>query len=175
MGSTSTNMPKKPRGSLTDEQVEEVREVFGLFDADQSGAIDCRELKGAMRALGFEVKNEELIKMVSDIDTDGNGTVEFKEFMGMMTGKMGEKDSREDIVKVFKMFDDDSTNKISFRNLARVAEELQDMINQSDKDGDGEINFDEFYRIMKKKGNFLEDLPPDEDAEPPPAKKPSRR
>merc|ERR1712072_150317 len=99
----STNMPKKPRGSLTDEQVEEVREVFGLFDADQSGAIDCRELKGAMRALGFEVKNEELIKMVGDIDTDGNGSVEFKEFMGMMTGKMGEKDSREDIVKVFAM------------------------------------------------------------------------
>merc|ERR1712205_238614 len=116
MGTAPSNMPskKKPRGSLTDEQVEEVREVFGLFDADQSGAIDCRELKGAMRALGFEVKNEELIKMVSDIDTDGNGTVEFKEFMGMMTGKMGEKDSREDIVKVFKMFDDDSTNKISF-------------------------------------------------------------
>merc|ERR1711975_116453 len=149
MGKTS-NMPskKKPRGSLTDEQVEEVREVFGLFDADQSGAIDCRELKGAMRALGFEVKNEELKKMVGDIDTDGNGSVEFKEFMGMMTGKMGEKDSREDIVNVFAMFDD---------------EELQDMINQSDKDGDGEINFDEFYRIMKKKGNFLEDLSSDDD------------
>merc|ERR1712166_561193 len=90
-GSTSSNMPKKPRGSLSDEQVEEVREVFGLFDADNSGAIDCRELKGAMRALGFEVSNDELKKMVTDIDTDGNGSVEFKEFMGMMTGKMGEK------------------------------------------------------------------------------------
>merc|ERR1711865_1052565 len=154
-------------GSLSDEQVEEVREVFGLFDADNSGAIDCRELKGAMRALGFEVKAEELKKMVEDIDSDGNGTVEFKEFMGMMTGKMGEKDSREDVVKVFAMFDDDSTNKISFRNLARVAGELQDMINQSDKDGDGEINFDEFYRIMKKKGNFLEDLSSDDDMEAP--------
>merc|ERR1712007_116999 len=79
----------------------------------------------------------------------------------------GEKDSREDIEKVFKLLDDDNTNKISFRNLARVAEELgeniddeklQDMINQADRDGDGEINIDEFYRIMKKKGNFLEDL-----------------
>ena len=39
-------------------------------------------------------------------------------------------------------------------------EELQDMINQADRDGDGEINIDEFYRIMKKKGNFLEDLSP---------------
>merc|ERR1711924_445056 len=42
-------------------------------------------------------------------------------------------------------------------------EELQDMINQAGRDGDGEINIDEFYRIMKKKGNFLEDLSSDDD------------
>ena len=65
-------------------------------------------------------------------------------------------------------FDDDSTGKISFKNLKRVAkelgenmteEELQDMIDQADRDGDGEINPDEFYRIMKKRGdNPLDDL-----------------
>merc|ERR1711934_645126 len=143
---------KKAKGGLTEEQIEEIREAFNLFDADNSGAIDVRELKAAMRALGFEVKKEELKKMISDIDNDGNGSIEFGELLEMMTGKMGEKDSREDIGKVFKRFDDDNTNKISFRNLARVAEELgeniddeelQDMINQADRDGDGEINLDE--------------------------------
>merc|ERR1719486_836423 len=119
---------KKKPGQLTDDQLDEIREAFSLFDADASGMIDVRELKAAMRALGFEVKNEELKKMVSDVDNDGNGTIEFVEFLSMMTGKMGEKDSRENI--------DD--------------EELQDMINQADRDGDGEINIDEFYRIMKK-------------------------
>merc|ERR1712216_176346 len=132
---------KKKAGQLTEEQLDEIREAFSLFDADASGMIDIRELKAAMRALGFEVKNEELKKMVADIDGDGNGTIEFGEFLQMMIGKMGEKDSREDI--------DD--------------EELQDMINQADRDGDGEINIDEFYRIMKKKGNFLEDLSSDDD------------
>jgi len=146
-----------------------------------------RELKAAMRALGFEIKNDELKKMVTDVDTDGSGIIEFNEFLGMMTGKMGEKDSREDIEKVFKMFDDDSTTKITFKNLARVAEELgeeiddeemQDMLNQADRDGDGAINMDEFYRIMKKKGNFLEDMSSDDDFEEPAkpeAKKSSRR
>merc|ERR1711865_1191516 len=105
---------KKKKGGLSDEQMEEIREAFNLFDGDQSGAIDVRELKAAMRALGFEVKNGELKKMVSDVDGDGNGTIEFGEFLQMMTGKMGEKDSREDIEKVFKLFDDDNTNKISF-------------------------------------------------------------
>merc|ERR1712147_407020 len=84
-------------GQLTDEQLDEIREAFSLFDSDASGMIDVRELKAAMRALGFEVKNEELKKMVADVDNDGNGTIEFGEFLEMMTGKMGEKDSREDI------------------------------------------------------------------------------
>merc|ERR1711967_156704 len=132
---------KKSKGGLSEEQIEEIREAFNLFDADNSGAIDVRELKAAMRALGFEVKKEELKKMISDIDNDGNGSIEFQEFLEMMTGKMGEKDTREDIDE----------------------EELQDMINQADRDGDGEINIDEFYRIMKKKGNFLEDLSSDDD------------
>merc|ERR1711981_968776 len=86
---------KKKPGQLTDEQLDEIREAFSLFDSDASGAIDVRELKAAMRALGFEVKNEELKKMASDVDNDGNGTIEFAEFLGMMTAKMGEKDSRD--------------------------------------------------------------------------------
>ena len=147
---------KKP--GLSEEQIEEIREAFNLFDTDHSGSIDYRELKAAMRALGFEVKKEELRKMITDIDADGSGHIEFPEFLEMMTGKMGE----------FKLFDDDSTGKISFKNLKRVAkelgenmteEELQDMIDQADRDGDGEINPDEFYRIMKKRGdNPLDDL-----------------
>ena len=99
--------------------------------------------------------------------------IEFPEFLEMMTGKMGEKDTKEEILKVFKLFDDDNTGKISFKNLKRVAkelgenmteEELQDMIDQADRDGDGEINPEEFYRIMKKRGdNPLDDLLDDDD------------
>ena len=112
-----------------------------------------------MRALGFEPKKEEIKKMISDIDKDGSGTIDFTEFLEMMTSKMSEKDSREEILKAFRLFDDDETGKISFRNLKRVAkelgenmtdEELQERIDEADRDGDGEINEDEFLRIMKK-------------------------
>merc|ERR1711924_576414 len=75
------------KGGLTEEQLDEIREAFSLFDADASGMIDVRELKAAMRALGFEVKNEELKKMVTDVDNDGNGTIEFAEFLMMMTAR----------------------------------------------------------------------------------------
>merc|ERR1712137_833446 len=163
---------KAQKGGLSEEQIEEIREAFNLFDTDHSGSIDYRELKAAMRALGFEVKKDELRKMITDIDADGSDQIEFPEFLEMMTGKMGEKDTKEEILKVFKLFDDDSTGKVSFKNLKRVAkelgenmteEELQDMIDQADH-GDGEINPEEFYRIMKKRGDDpLDDLLDDDD------------
>lgn len=163
---TSVNMASKKAGGaknkkfeLTEEQKQEIREAFDLFDTDGSGTIDAKELKVAMRALGFEPKKEEIKKMISDIDKDGSGTIDFSEFLEMMTAKMSERDSREEILKAFRLFDDDETGKISFRNLKRVAkelgenmtdEELQEMIDEADRDGDGEISEDEFLRIMKK-------------------------
>ena len=150
---------KNKKFELTEEQKQEIREAFDLFDTDGSGTIDAKELKVAMRALGFEPKKEEIKKMISDIDKDGSGTIDFSEFLEMMTAKMSERDSREEILKAFRLFDDDETGKISFRNLKRVAkelgenmtdEELQEMIDEADRDGDGEISEDEFLRIMKK-------------------------
>jgi Ca2+-binding EF-hand superfamily protein len=84
------------------------------------------------RALGFEPKKDEIKKMISDIDKDGSGTIDFEEFLQMMTAKMGERDSREEIMKAFRLFDDDDTGKISFKNLKRVAKELGE--NMSDEE-----------------------------------------
>merc|ERR1712012_312376 len=155
-------MGGKKQKELTEEQKQEIREAFDLFDTDGSGTIDAKELKVAMRALGFEPKKEEIKLMISDIDKDGSGTIDFNEFLEMMTTKMSEKDSREEILKAFRL-DDDETGKISFKNLKRVAkelgenltdEELQEMIDEADRDGDGEINEPEFLRIMKKTGLY---------------------
>lgn len=151
-----------PKG-LTEEQKQEIREAFDLFDTDGSGSIDAKELKVAMRALGFEPKKEEVKKMISDVDTDGSGTIGFDDFMALMTVKMAERDPREEIMKAFRLFDDDETGKITFKNLKRVAkelgenisdEELQEMIDEADRDGDGEVSEEEFFRIMKKSGLF---------------------
>ncbi len=62
--------------------------------------------------------------MIADIDKDGSGTIDFEDFLAMMTTKMGERDSKEEILKAFRLFDDDETGKISFKNLKRVAKEL---------------------------------------------------
>ena len=73
---------------LDEEQKEEIREAFTLFDTDGSGTIDARELKAAMRALGFQVKKSEIRKRIAEIDKDESGTIDLDEFNEMMTGKM---------------------------------------------------------------------------------------
>lgn len=88
--SKPTKRPGKSyeRPGLTDEEIEEIREAFNLFDTDGSGTIDPRELKAAMQSLGFEAKNQTIYQMIADIDKDGNGSIDFEEFLDMMTVKM---------------------------------------------------------------------------------------
>nr|XP_056715528.1 centrin-1 [Euleptes europaea] len=159
VGAPSQRKKTAPKTELTEEQKQEIREAFDLFDTDGTGNIDVKELKVAMRALGFEPKKDEIKKMILDIDKEGTGKISYNDFLGVMTQKMAEKDSKEEILKAFKLFDDDETGKISFKNLKRVAkelgenltdEELQEMIDEADRDGDGEVNEQEFLRIMKK-------------------------
>jgi hypothetical protein len=76
------------RPGLSEEEIEEIREAFNLFDTDGSGTIDPKELKAAMQSLGFEAKNQTIYQMIADIDKDGNGTIDFDEFLDMMTAKM---------------------------------------------------------------------------------------
>ncbi|EES98599.1 Centrin/ calcium-binding family protein [Giardia duodenalis assemblage B] len=157
-------MARKPNArstepDLTEEQKHEIREAFDLFDSDGSGRIDVKELKVAMRALGFEPKREELKRMIAEVDTSGSGMIDLNDFFRIMTAKMAERDSREEILKAFRLFDEDDTGKISFKNLKKVAkelgenltdEEIQEMIDEADRDGDGEINEEEFLRIMRR-------------------------
>ncbi|XP_071452572.1 uncharacterized protein [Hetaerina americana] len=144
---------------LTEEQKSDIKAAFDLFDTDGSGKLEVKLLKVAMRALGFEPKKEEIKKMISEVDKEGAGELTYDQFLQLMSKKMAEKDTKEEIMKAFRLFDDDETGKISLKNLKRVAkelgenindEELQEMIDEADKDGDGEVSQEEFIRIMQK-------------------------
>ena len=78
----------------------------------------------------------------------------------MMTQKILNRDPKDEILKAFRLFDDDCTGTITLRNLRRVArelgetmtdEELQEMVDRADSNGDGAVSMDDFYNIMTKK------------------------
>jgi centrin-1 len=153
-------MSKVTRPGMSEDEIEEIREAFNLFDTDGNGTIDPKELKEAMQSLGFEAKNQTIYQMMTDIDKDGTGDIDFEEFLDVLTAGIGDTDNKEDIKKVFNLFDDDKTGYVSLQNLKRVAKdlgesmsdaELLEMIERADTDQDGQISFDEFYAIMSRK------------------------
>jgi centrin-3 len=70
-----------PRPELSDEQKQEIKEAFELFDTDKDGAVDYHELKVAMRALGFDLKKAEVLKTLRDHDKTGHGLLEYDDFV----------------------------------------------------------------------------------------------
>ncbi|RZC45656.1 hypothetical protein C5167_038602 [Papaver somniferum] len=155
----------KPRGrqhGLSQQKRQEIREAFELFDTDGSGTIDAKELNVAMRALGFEMTEEvslnrlssssyktppmlQITQMIADVDKDGSGAIDFDEFVHMMTDKMGERDTKEELMKAFRIIDQDENGKISASDIQRIAKdlgesftdrEIQQMIDEADKDGE---------------------------------------
>jgi centrin-3 len=68
------------RPELTDEQKQEIKEAFELFDTDKDGCVDYHELKVAMRALGFDLKKAEVLKLLRDHDKDNSGLMDFQDF-----------------------------------------------------------------------------------------------
>ena len=142
--------------------MDELREAFGLFDSDNKGALDARELKAAIRAMGFDIKKDQVRKMMQGIGREPTQLISQTDFFEIMRDKMQEKGSKEEIMKIFQLFDDEHTGRITLRNLKRIAmeigdpateDELREMIAEADRDGDGALNFDEFYRVMKRRNN----------------------
>jgi centrin-3 len=70
----------RERPELSEEQKQEIKEAFELFDSDKDNAIDYHELKVAMRALGFDLKKAEVLKLLRDHDKSNHGLMEYEDF-----------------------------------------------------------------------------------------------
>ena len=66
--------------------------------------------------------------MITDLYKNKSGNIDFEEFLDMTTARMSDKDTREEITKVFRLFDDDGTSNITLINLRRDAKELGEAI-----------------------------------------------
>ncbi|KAJ7841041.1 calmodulin [Mycena olivaceomarginata] len=129
----------------------EFKEAFSLFDKDGDGTITTLELGTVMRSLGQNPTEGELQDMINEVDVDGNGTIDFNEFLAMMAKKFQDTDSEEEIRQAFTVFDKDGNGTISVTELQQVMRslgeklsdrEVEEMIREADTDGDGEINYD---------------------------------
>lgn len=133
---------------LSEEQREEISEAFALFDLDKDKRIDYHELKVAMKALGFEVRKQEILEVLqvygvsSSQQGQGQGSSQqqqqqqqtsythsklllpFTSFQYLMAARILARDPRDEILRAFELFDEGGKGKISLDDLRRVAREL---------------------------------------------------
>lgn len=146
--------------NLTEEMVVEYKEAFVIFDKDGSGSITTKELGTVFRSLGQNPTESELTEMIRQVDRDGNGTIEFPEFLMLVANNTRKPDTEEEVVASFKSFDKENNGFIPAAELRHVMmnigeklsdEEVDVMIQEADIDGDGQINYEEFVRNMMAK------------------------
>lgn len=144
--------------NFTDEQIQEYREAFNLFDKDGDGNISTPELLTVMRSLGHNPSQDDIMDMIKEVDKNGNGKIEFNEFLLLMDKKMKAFESEELIREAFEVIDTTGEGYITLTKLRHVVqdlglnltdEEMDEMILEADPSGDGRVSYQEFVDIMQ--------------------------
>jgi calmodulin len=143
---------------FSEQQINDFKVAFGLFDINQDGVITTPELGIALRNLGQNPTEAELQQMIQELDTDQNGTIEFEELLSLISRSTAQNDLEKDIRDIFKILDRKEEGFVSLDDLKHIVkcsglkiseEEMVQMLQEADLDGDDKISFDEFYQIVR--------------------------
>ncbi|KAF9626029.1 hypothetical protein IFM89_030697 [Coptis chinensis] len=153
--------------SLQTDQLKQLKDIFSRFDMDSDGSLTQLELAALLRSLGLKPTGDQLHVLLSNMDSNGNGLVEFEELVDVILPDMNEEVliNQEQLLEVFQSFDRDGNGYITAAELAGsmakmghplTYRELTEMMREADADGDGVISFGEFANIMgRSAADFL--------------------
>lgn len=136
-----------------------------LQDLSTSAQIDQRDLTIAMESLGYSMSQENIWKLITDLDPSNTGELDFDKFLELINKRMSQVSPIERAKMAFKVMDHDRSNDIVFSDLKQVAlnldiemtdQEIHEMINEADTDNDGAISMAEFIRIANRAQEEIE-------------------
>lgn len=125
---------------------------------NNDGTISTQELHEAIKLCGLNASDDDLRKIVEEIDINNNGSIDFAEFTILFERLLSSDHTLEDVVRAFKSFDSDGNGFISKSELStllhamcgRVDEsEIDAMLRMADTNQDGMIDFEEFTAAVR--------------------------
>ncbi|CAF0810181.1 unnamed protein product [Brachionus calyciflorus] len=143
---------------FNEDQIGIFEDTFQIFDKDCDGFITLIEIRTVMNSLGFFPGDDLIRKSIQDIDNDNSGTVDFEEFICMMSKfRKTAKELDDELKEIFKIFDKNKDGFIDYAELKDVLvrlgenitdDEVMDMIKEADVDGDKKVSYNEFRSIL---------------------------
>jgi len=141
---------------ISADQKAEYRGVFDLFDKQKKGSIDFDSLKAGMIAMRLHPKDDEVRAMIKEANVTGNGKIDFAEFCGVMTRKLGKMDREQDILKAFNTFDRNDRGFIASEELRKALTTLGDKLSDKEvravlaegSNEEGHFDYESFVRKM---------------------------
>ena len=106
--------------NFTEEQIDEFKENFHLFDKNADGWVNLEELGHLVNSLGKTVSDEDLRKQYFKYDENGENGIEFEDFVKILASFSGENDAADSIAEAFKVFDRDGSGLITAEKLLHV-------------------------------------------------------
>eukprot|EP01054_Gregarina_sp_Poly1_P000848 Gregarina_sp_Poly_1__847@NODE_1200_length_4794_cov_193_762217_g811_i1_p5_GENE_NODE_1200_length_4794_cov_193_762217_g811_i1NODE_1200_length_4794_cov_193_762217_g811_i1_p5_ORF_typecomplete_len158_score31_18EFhand_7/PF13499_6/0_00015EFhand_7/PF13499_6/5_1e11EFhand_8/PF13833_6/9EFhand_8/PF13833_6/7_3EFhand_8/PF13833_6/1_6EFhand_8/PF13833_6/3_2e14EFhand_11/PF08976_11/0_67EFhand_11/PF08976_11/0_00015EFhand_1/PF00036_32/9_5e02EFhand_1/PF00036_32/3_5e02EFhand_1/PF00036_32/6_9e02EFhand_1/PF00036_32/62EFh len=144
---------------INEDSKKDILGVFRLFDPQKEGFITLQEAGIALRALDLTVPRDELSRLgsVSERNHRKSGMVSENDFVKFAATKSASRKPEEIIRRAFELFE--VNGQITFEDLQRKSievgetltdEEIREMINEADTDGDGIVTESDFMRLMGK-------------------------
>jgi calmodulin len=144
---------------LSVEEIAEFREIFNLVDRDGGGNITKVELAELMDTLGIDADPEEIEHMIAEIDQDGNGNIDFEEFVAVMSRKVEASYTADQVKNAFKVFEAPGhPGTVKAENLIKALctygtdklteSQAKDLVSQLDTDAAGFVNFMDYVGMM---------------------------
>ena len=110
--------------TLTEPMINAYTEAFKRFDLDGDGYLSLKELGELLKQMGHPIDQEDLMDMTNEIDIEGNGTIDRKEFLQLMARKIRDFDDEDEYIEAFKIFDRNNDDLISVEEMKEIMTSL---------------------------------------------------